>query len=409
MDVKEAAVEYLLINDQPLPRFTGEWSPKRLGGFGTTYGGLTGKTSRDFEHGATRYVPFMNVISNVAINTNDLALVDVVKGETQNRIECGDLLFNCSSETPEEVGLCSAVLVQLDNVCLNSFCFGFRPKNHSTIDPKYLAYYFRSAPGRELLAPLAQGATRYNLSKKAFLQLDVPLPPTKAEQRAIAEALSDADALIAALQRLIVKKRAIKQGTMQALLTGRQRLPGFTGGWKNKSFDEALVRINLKANQIQASEYESTGLYPVVDQGIDPVIGFSDRSEKAFHCPEEGVIIFGDHTCIVKFIDFDFLVGADGTQAIRAKSGQNTRFLALQLEYDGVEPTGYNRHFKFLRNRVFTVPEYAEQTTIATVLADMDAEIEALEARLSKTRALKAGMMQQLLTGRIRLPLAEAA
>lgn len=94
---------------------------------------------------------------------------------------------------------------------------------------------------------------------------------------------------------------------------------------------------------------------------------------------------------------------------MEAKTGCNTQFLAQQLEYDGVEPTGYNRHFKFLRNRLFILPKYEEQTAIATVLADMDAEIEALEARLAKTRALKAGMMQELLTGRIRLPLADAA
>ena len=115
------------------------------------------------------------------------------------------------------------------------------------------------------------------------------------------------------------------------------------------------------------------------------------------------MIVFGDHTCIVKYIDFDFLVGADGTQVLQAKSRQCTRFYALQLQHTGVEPTGYNRHFKFLKEREFLAPPLPEQTAIAAILSDMDAEIAALEAKLAKARQLKQGMMQELLTGRIRL------
>ena len=105
----------------------------------------------------------------------------------------------------------------------------------------------------------------------------------------------------------------------------------------------------------------------------------------------------------MKFIDFDFLVGADGTQVLHAKGGQSTRFHALQLQYQGVEPTGYNRHFKFLKERDFLVPSFPEQTVIATILSDMDADIEALQQRRAKTRDLKHAMMQELLTGKTRL------
>ena len=164
-----------------------------------------------------------------------------------------------------------------------------------------------------------------------------------------------------------------------------------------------MTRLNVKAHQIQTSDYQTTGRYPVVDQGEEQVIGFSDRHDKRFRCPEAGVIVFGDHTCIVKFIDFDFLVGADGTQVLQAKSGQCARFHALQLQHRGVEPTGYNRHFKFLKEREFLAPPLPEQTAIAAVLSDMDAEIAALEAWAAKARQLRLGMMQDLLTGRIRL------
>ena len=227
--------------------------------------------------------------------------------------------------------------------------------------------------------------------------------PSISEQRAIATALSDADALIESLDRLIAKKRAIKQGAMQQLLTGKTRLPGFTGPWETAPFDKVLTRLNAKAHQIQASDYRRMGRYPVVDQGKERIVGFSDRHDICFECPDSGVIVFGDHTCIVKFIDFNFLVGADGTQVMQAKDGQSTRFHAYQLQHKGVEPTGYNRHFKFLKELDFFAPPSDEQSAIAGVLSDMDAEISALERRRDKGRQIKQGMMQQLLTGRVRL------
>jgi type I restriction enzyme S subunit len=140
-----------------------------------------------------------------------------------------------------------------------------------------------------------------------------------------------------------------------------------------------------------------------VDQGKQPVVGFSDMEDRLLRCPKGGVIVFGDHTCIVKFIDFDFLVGADGTQLLQARADHNTQFHAQALRHKGVEQTGYNRHFKFLKERNFGAPPLPEQTAIADALSEMDAELAGLEQRREKTRALKQGMMQELLTGRTRL------
>lgn len=103
----------------------------------------------------------------------------------------------------------------------------------------------------------------------------------------------------------------------------------------------------------------------------------------------------------MKFIDFDFLVGADGTQIIFGKKRESTQFHAFHLQYRGVETTGYNRHFKFLKERDFLVPSNFEQAGIAAILSDMD--IQALDQRLEKTRQIKQAMMQELLTGRTRL------
>lgn len=222
-DLKQAAMQQLLTGQARLPGFRGEWEVKRLGELGTTYGGLTGKSKADFGTGAARYVTFMNVMTNAVIDHNTFEAVRVSPSESQNRVERGDLLFNGSSETPEEVALCALVQSDAHNLYLNSFCFGFRPRADAEVDGLFLTYYIRSAEGREIMKSLAQGSTRYNLSKKALLAAEVRIPSLP-EQLAIAGTLSDMDTELTALEARRDKTRAVKQGMMQELLTGRTRL-----------------------------------------------------------------------------------------------------------------------------------------------------------------------------------------
>lgn len=222
-DLKQAAMQQLLTGQTRLPGFSGEWEVKRLGDLGATYGGLTGKTKADFGDGAAHFITFMNVMTNVVIDCEMFERVSVSPGETQNRAKKGDLFFNGSSETPEEVAMCSVLLEDVQDVYLNSFCFGFRFRDEAEANGVFLAYYFRSREGRELMKSLAQGSTRYNLSKVALLNSALRLPSLP-EQTAIATILSDMDAELSALVARRDKTRALKQGMMQELLTGRTRL-----------------------------------------------------------------------------------------------------------------------------------------------------------------------------------------
>jgi type I restriction enzyme S subunit len=213
----------LLTGKTRLPGFEGEWRLTRLSEIGSTYGGLTGKSKTDFGAGSARYVTFVNVMANVIIDSGAFEPVRVAPTESQNRVICGDLLFNGSSETPEEVALCSLVKENMSDLFLNSFCFGFRLRNEALADGLFLAYYIRGSEGRDLMKSLAQGSTRYNLSKRALLEAEVKIP-AKAEQSAIAAVIADMDAELAALEARREKTRALKQGMMQELLTGRTRL-----------------------------------------------------------------------------------------------------------------------------------------------------------------------------------------
>lgn len=221
--LKQGAMQELLTGKKRLPGLAGEWQAGRLGELGSTYGGLTGKTKADFGHGAARYITFMNIMSNVVIDHSAFEAVDVAVTESQNRVKKGDLFFNGSSETPDEVGMCSVLRAEVDGVFLNSFCFGFRLRDQAPADGLFLAYYFRSRQGRTLLWSLAQGATRYNLSKTALVNVVLTLPGVE-EQSAIAAVLTDMDAEITSIEAKVTKAHQIKQGMMQELLTGRIRL-----------------------------------------------------------------------------------------------------------------------------------------------------------------------------------------
>jgi type I restriction enzyme S subunit len=379
----------------------------RLRDVGSTYSGLTGKTGADFGNGDASFVTFLEVINNTRLRGRQLERVRVAKGERQNRVMRGDLLFNGSSETPDEVALSAVVDFDPDgSTYLNSFCFGYRLQTAAKLDPAFLAYFFRSGAGRALVASLAQGATRYNIAKTKFLDIELTLPSPQ-RQREITAALSDVDDHIAALERMIAKKEAIKLGMMQQLLTGHTRLPGFTEPWAWRPFADVMTRLNAKQHQIPASRYSEVGRLPVVDQGQAPVVGYTNDITVAFDPGDDGVLVFGDHTCITKFVDFKFAVGADGTQILKAKPGNSSRFLSYVLTADPVASTGYNRHFKFLRERVLPVPSVEEQCVIADTIGDVDAEIGVLHLQLAKTCEIKQGMMQKLLAGRTRLPAME--
>lgn len=222
-NIKQGAMQQLLTGNKRLADFTDKWGTKKLGEIGNTYGGLSGKSKRDFEDGNSPYITFLNVMNNNTVDTKIFGYVLINPNEQQNKVLKNDMLFNTSSETPEEVGMCSVLQNDIKELYLNSFCFGFRLITNSKAHPLFLVYYLRSNFGRQLFYSLGQGATRYNLSKSNFNNIEIPFP-TFEEQKAIAQVLSDMDAEIEKLEQQRDKYKAVKQGMMQELLTGKTRL-----------------------------------------------------------------------------------------------------------------------------------------------------------------------------------------
>jgi len=167
------------------------WEQRKLGDMGTTYGGLTGKSKEDFGHGAAWFVPYTNVFDNPVGDSTRLERVEI--DPSQNVVRRGDALFTVSSETPEEVGMSSVWPSDLDDLYLNSFCFGYR--QDGSFDPSYLAYMLRADSFRNQIEMLAQGISRFNISKGKVMEIEVPVP-NKREQARIGRLFVDLDSLI---------------------------------------------------------------------------------------------------------------------------------------------------------------------------------------------------------------------
>ena len=236
-------------------------------------------------------------------------------------------------------------------------------------------------------------------------EIVVALPPTFAEQEAIAEALSDAEALIESLEQLLTKKRQIKKGTMQELLTGKKRVPGFNGEWEVKRLgDIAYIKTGGRNNQ----DKSENGEYPffVRSTTVERINSYSYDCE-AILIPGEGGI--GD---IFHYVRGRFDVHQRVYAITQFSPGTSGRFVYVYMVEkfgahamrNSVKATVDSLRLPTFQNfELVMPPTIEEQITIANFLTDMDAEITALEAKLSKARQIKQGMMQELLTGRIRL------
>lgn len=219
---KKGLMQRLLTGELRLPGFDGQWKEIRLGDMGKTFNGLRNKTAKDFGKGKA-YIPYKNIFDNPKIDIKNLDYVNILDGENQNKVKYGDILFTTSSETPDEVGMSSVLLEEVSELYLNSFCFGFRLKDFEILLAEFARFFFRGDLFRRKVFKLAQGSTRFNLSKNEMMKLNIKLPPIQ-EQKSIAQILSTGDREIDLLQKEVDQLKLQKRGLMQLLLTGIVRV-----------------------------------------------------------------------------------------------------------------------------------------------------------------------------------------
>lgn len=264
----------------------------------------------------------------------------------------------------------------------------------------YLAHYYKVIKWAS-----SEGSTISRLYNGIICDTEILLPPLE-EQAAIAEALSDVDSLISSLQKLIEKKKAIKQGTMQELLTGKKRLPGFDEEWSNLRIEEiANLHDNLRV-PVEKSMREKGNIPYYGANGIQDYVNGYTHNGSYVLIAEDGANDLQEYP--IRYASGKMWVNNHVHVLDGKNSVSDTRFLSYSMstiDYQAAITGGtrakLNGHI--LMQLALDLPPLAEQQAIAQVLSDMDGEIEQLEKKLAKYQEIKQGMMQELLSGRIRL------
>ncbi|WKZ30157.1 MAG: restriction endonuclease subunit S [Candidatus Dojkabacteria bacterium] len=159
---------------------------RELSKLGYLFGGLTGKSKVDFTDGNAKFITYMNVYSNIAVDINVNTYVKIKEGERQTKLEYGDILFTGSSETPDECGMSSVLNTEIEEaIYLNSFCFGLRFNDRDLFLPDFCKYLFRDEKIRKLIGKTANGVTRFNISKKRFEKIRIPILPRPIQEEIV--------------------------------------------------------------------------------------------------------------------------------------------------------------------------------------------------------------------------------
>jgi type I restriction enzyme, S subunit len=329
-----------------------------------------------------------------------------------------DTILISRMNTPELVGETAYVQEDNQNLYLPDRLWMTIVRKNSGLNVRWLAYLLNSDAYRTRIKGLATGTSgsMKNISKEALLRLPIPYP-APGEQRAVVRALGDVDALLVALDELIAKKRALKQAAMQDLLTGKRRLPGFSDKcWIQRKFGSiARPRSERTSPQLLGENVFCVELEDIARGSgrlVRERVGSGGSSIKAMF--QAGDVLFGKLRAYLRKYWHASRPGICSTEIwVLANEPKivTSEFLFQLVQQDTfieAASTAYGTHmprsdWSIVRNVVVDLPSIPEQVAIAAALSDMDAELEALEARLEKTRLLKQGMMQELLTGRIRL------
>lgn len=399
-----------------------DWEVKKLGEILYFKNGLnTNKENFGF---GTPIVNYTDVYKNRCLYKSDIkGMVNVSNSEIARfKVKKGDIFFTRTSETPDEVGLSSIIIDNVTNCVFSGFILRARRFNDSLLD-LYCKYCFSTKYFRIRVINSCTYTTRALTNGNVLSNISIVLPPLP-EQTRIAAALTSIDNLITSLSALKEKKKQLKQGTMQQLLTGKRRLPGFSGTWVEKKLGEICEFGNGYTPSKEVASFWTNGTIPwfrmedirtngrVLSDSIQHITKIAVKGQLF---PSNSIIIsttatIGEHALII----VDSLANQQFTNLKIRKSLSKSISIDWLFHYCFVLGEWCRNNINegglaavnmddFSSHEMIMPPTFSEQTAIANVLTAMDNEIAALEAKRAKYEAIKQGMMQQLLTGRVRL------
>ena len=368
------------------PEFSGEWTKTTLGKIGETFNGLTGKSGSDFGQGSP-YITYKSIFDNSKIDLSRVEYVTITdaerKKQTQNEVQYGDIFFTTSSETPDEVGMTSVLLDEVKDCYLNSFCFGYRLNSITDVLPEYMRFYLRSNTIRRRLLVLAQGSTRFNISKGEVMGLTIKLPGTS-EQRKIAQLLTMIDDRIATQIKIIEKLESLIKGLCQKLTQH---------GNPNTTLNEALV---CYSSTLQENSVQETGDYPVY--GATGVCGYTDVPE----VDGDSILIIKDGASVGVTYYASGRYSAIGTlNRLVAKREYSLRYLYYCLKVFNFAPyrTGLaipHIYFRDYGKAKVWCPSLDEQQRIADALSKVELKIAIEKSLLEQLYSQKRFLLQAM-------------
>ena len=361
------------------PEFSGEWEKTTLGNIGETFNGLTGKSGADFGQGSP-YITYKSIFDNSRIDLSRVELVTITDQErqkgTQNKVQYGDIFFTTSSETPEEVGMTSVLLDDIEDCYLNSFCFGYRLYSKEHILPEYMRFYLRTQGVRKKLFVLAQGSTRFNISKGEVMNVSVAIPEIK-EQEKIAKFLSLLEERIDTQIKIIEKLESLIKGLCLKLT--QQDKP-------NVALNECL---ECYSSTLQESSVLESGVFPVY--GATGICGYTNSPE----VNGDSILIIKDGASVGITYYASGEYSAIGTlNRLVAKSGYSLRYLYYCLKVFNFAPyrTGLaipHIYFRDYGKAQIWYPPMEVQNRIANALEKVEQKITTEKSLLEQLYSQK--------------------
>lgn len=386
-----------------------DWEVKELGEIilKTKLGGNYSNTEKDTG------LPLIKM-GNISRGNINLNKIEYIKDESEinkdDILNYGDVLFN-TRNTLELVGKVAIWKNELSIAFYNSNLLRMEFKKNIIASNFYMNYIFNNQNSIKQLKGFAIGTTSVAaIYNRDLYKMLIPIPPLQ-EQKAIAEALSDVDSLISSLEKLIDKKKKIKEGAMQELLTGKKRLEGFSGEWEVKRLGEIVdVLDNFRKPLNENERQKMKGNIPYC--GANGVVGYVDD----YIIDDEIILIAEDGGYFDEYKTRPIAYKMTGkcwvnnhAHILKSKIKIDQNFIFYSIVNKNILDfiTGGTRaklnKSQLIKIEIFLPKEKEEQTAIANILSDMDSEISSLETKLEKYKQIKQGMMQELLTGRIRL------
>lgn len=406
----------------PKRRFKGfadPWEQRKLGKLGNTFTGLSGKTKEDFGHGNAKFITYMNVFSNPISDFNGTEYVEI--DDKQNQVKFGDVFFTTSSETPEDVGMSSVWLDNTENIYLNSFCFGYRPTEK--IDPYYLAFMLRSPSIRKEFMFLAQGISRYNISKTKVMEMRISIPKL-AEQVKVGEFFRELDHLITLHQCKLEKLKVLKTAYLYQMFPQEGesipelRFQGFTDPWEQRRLGEVA---NHRGGTAIEKHFDKNGKYKVISIGsygldskyVDQNIRATSNEITDARVVRKGelTMVLNDKTSNGTIIGRSLLIDTDDVYVIN----QRTEIISPREDFDSnfayVVLNGPFRekvkrivqggtqiyvNYPVVENLKFELPTIEEQQKIGNFFNQLDSLITLHQCKFKRLKALKQAYLSEM-------------